>query len=34
VAAVEVLSPPDGYQPIQGSNLSLKVENVWKLWKA
>lgn len=32
-AVIEILSPEDGYKPIQGANVSLKVENVWDLWE-
>lgn len=32
VAIIELLTPKDGYMPIQGSNTSLKVENLAELW--
>lgn len=33
VAIIELLTPKDGYVPIQGSNVSLQVANVWALWE-
>lgn len=33
VAIIELLTPKDGYVPIKGSNVSLKVEDVWALWE-
>ncbi len=30
---LELLSPPDGYRPITGADLSLEVPNVQELWE-
>ncbi len=29
---LEVLTPEDGYRSLQGVDVSLEVEDVWKLW--
>lgn len=33
VVIIELLTPKDGYVPIQGSNVSLQVADVWALWE-
>lgn len=33
MAIIELLTPKDGYVPIQGSNVSLQVADVWTLWE-
>lgn len=32
-AILELLTPKDEYKPLQGSDIALKVENVWILWE-
>ena len=32
-AVLELLSPEDEYIPIQGTNVSLQVDDVWSLWE-
>lgn len=32
-AILELLTPKDGYKPVQGSGLSLMVKDVWTLWE-
>lgn len=32
-AILELLTPKDGYKPVQGAGLSLMVKDVWLLWE-
>ena len=32
-AILELLTPKDGYKPVQGAGLSLMVKDVWALWE-
>lgn len=32
-AILELLTPKDGYKPVQGAGLSLMVKDVWTLWE-
>jgi len=31
---LELLSPKNGYKPVAGADISLHVDDVWKLWEA
>ena len=33
MAVLELLTPKDGYLPVQGSNVSLRVADIWALWE-